>query len=338
MRAIRVLEPNVMEVKEVPAPVMNEGEVRIRIERAGICGSDMAIIQGQNPFAKYPVIPGHEFSGRIAETGKSSSFRVGDIVTARPVLTCGKCKACLRGDQNHCAQLKVLGVHQEGGYAEEIVLPEEVVKKVPAGMDVELAALAEPTAVAVHCNRRGHIAAGKSVAVIGAGVIGNLIFQVARAKGAERILAIDRVQQRLPLALETGADWAINSAEVDPVQFTREKIGEGFDIVFDLVGIEATMEQSIQMTRPGGSIVMIAIPHHKMVTFNYQDVFRKELELIGTRLYNDADFNEAIQLIAAGSINGARIITHRLPLDEGIRAIEIMRTQPDVAFKVMLES
>ena len=111
MKAIRVLEPNVMEIQEVASPVRRAGEVRIRIERAGICGSDMAIIQGQNPFAKYPVTPGHEFSGRVAEADAGSKFQVRRPGDRAPILTCGQCDACLAGEQNHCAKLKVLGVH-----------------------------------------------------------------------------------------------------------------------------------------------------------------------------------------------------------------------------------
>jgi L-gulonate 5-dehydrogenase len=338
MKAIRVLQPNVMEIQEVASPVRRAGEVRISIERAGICGSDMAIIQGQNPFAKYPVTPGHEFAGRVAEADAGSKFRAGDLVTALPILTCGQCDACRAGEQNHCAQLKVLGVHTEGAYAEEIVVPEILVKKLPAGLSVDMAGLAEPTAVAYHVYRRGRAKPGDNIAVIGAGVIGNLIFQVGKAKGANRVLAVDRVEQRLPLALETGADWAINSAQVDPVAFTREHVGEGFDVVFELVGIEPVVEQAIQMTRPGGVVVLIAIPHHKMMSFNYQEVFRKELELVGTRLYNDRDFEAAIALLAAGKIAADKIVTHRLPLAEGLEAIKLVREQPDIAFKVMLQA
>ncbi len=338
MKAIRVLQPNVLELQEVASPIRQAGEVRIQIERAGICGSDMAIIQGLNPFAKYPVTPGHEFAGRVAEADADSKFKKGDLVTALPILTCGHCAGCEAHDENHCTSLKVLGVHVEGAYAEEIVVPENLVKKLPSGMSTDMAALAEPTAVAYHVNRRGRVKPGDNVAVIGAGVIGNLIFEVARAKGADRVLAIDRVEQRLPLALDTGADWAINSADVDPVAFTREHVDEGFDVVFDLVGIEPVVEQAIQMTRPGGTVVLVAIPHHKMLSFNYQEVFRKELEMVGTRLYNDADFEEAIALLAAGKIAADKIVTHRLPLGDGLEAIKLVREQPDVAFKVMLQA
>jgi L-gulonate 5-dehydrogenase len=338
MKVVRVLEPNVMQIQDAPSPERHAGEVRVHVERVGICGSDLAAIQGQNPFIKYPLIPGHEFSGRIVETEPGSSLHVNDLVSVRPVLSCGTCRACLAGDQNHCAQLRVLGVHVDGAYAEEITVPEYVIKKVPASIDAEMAAMVEPTAVAVHINRRARMSPGKDIAVIGAGVIGNLILQVGKAKGANKVLAVDRVEKRLPLAEATGADWAINSATVDPIAFTREHVGEGFDIVYDLVGIEPVIEQAIQMTRAGGTVVLIAIPHHKMVSFNYQEVFRKELELIGTRLHNDADFDETIQLLAAGKIDTKSLITHRMPLTQGLEAVELVRTQPDVAFKVILET
>ena len=337
MKAIRVLKPDLLELQDIPEPHRHKGEVRIRIERVGICGSDMGIIRGLNPFVRYPITPGHEFSGRVMETDPDSDFTKGELVAVRPILTCGSCEGCLAQEQNHCMHLKVLGVHQDGAYAEQIALPKEVVKKVPEGMSAEQAALIEPTAVAVHINRRAQMASGKKVAVIGAGVIGNLVFQVSKAKGTDRILAIDRVEQRLPLAQEVGADWAINSAEIDPITFAREHVGDGFDIVFDLVGTEATAEQAIQMAKPGGTVVLIAVPHTQWFSFNYQEVFRKELALVGSRLYDDRDFQEAISLLSSGQVQAERLVTHRLPLSQGIEAIELVRKQPDIAFKVMLE-
>ena len=338
MKAVRVLEPNVVEVQDIPSPERHPGEVRIRIERAGICGSDLAIIQGKNPFAKYPVTPGHEFSGRIVKTDPNSKFKEGELVTARPVLTCGQCRACLSGNHNHCPNLKVLGVHLDGAYAEEIVIPEEVVKKVPDGLSADVASMAEPTAVAYHINRRARLVPGQNVAVIGAGVIGNLIFQVGKAQGADKVLATDIVEERLPLAVELGADWAINSKQVDPIAFTRQEVGEGFDVVFDLVGTEGVVEQAIQMTRPGGIVVLIAIPHHEKLSFNYKEVFRKELELVGTRVYNDRDFEDTLDLLASGKINAERLISHWIPLNQGLEAIELVQTQPATAFKVLLET
>jgi L-gulonate 5-dehydrogenase len=338
MKAVRVLEPNVIEIQDIPAPKRHPGEVRIRVGYAGICGSDMAIIQGKNPFAKYPVTPGHELSGRIAEADPDSEFKEGDPVTARTVLTCGKCKACVTGHHNHCANLRVLGVHMDGGYAEEVVIPEEVVKRLPDGLGLDVASLAEPAAVAYHINRRARLEPGQDMAVIGAGVIGNLIFQVGKALGANKVLAMDIVEPRLPLALELGADWAINSKQIDPIAFTQKHVGEGFDVVFDLVGTEGVVEQAIQMARPGGVVVLIAIPHHEQLSFNYREVFRKELELVGTRLYNDADFEATLDLLAAGKVNAARLISHRMPLEQGLEAIELVQTHPDTAFKVLLQA
>lgn len=337
MKAVRVLEPNVVEVQDIPSPERRAGEVRIRIERAGICGSDLAIIHGHNPFAKYPVTPGHEFSGRVAEADRASKLKEGDLVTARPVVTCGKCRACLAGNHNHCPELRVLGVHLDGAYAEEIVVPEGIVKRVPAALNADVASMAEPTAVAYHINRRARLAPGQNAVVIGAGVIGNLIFQVSKAQGAGQVIATDIVEERLPLALETGADWAINSKLVDPVTFAREKFGEGPDIVFDLVGTEGVVEQAIQMTRAGGVIVLIAIPHQQTLAINYRDVFRKELELVGTRVYNDADFVAALDLLATGKINAQRLISHHVALNQGVEAIHLVESQPATAFKVLLQ-
>jgi 2-desacetyl-2-hydroxyethyl bacteriochlorophyllide A dehydrogenase len=338
MKAMRILEPRVLAVQEVPTAPRRAGEVRIRIERVGICGSDLGIINGY-AFSTYPLTPGHEFAGRVVESDPDSQFHPGDLVTALPILTCGHCLGCRAEQANHCVDLKVLGVHCDGAYAEEIVLPETIVKQA-YGLTAEQAAMVEPTAVAVHINRRADVLPGQTVVVIGAGVIGSLIFQVARIRGASKIVAIDRVEQRLELARLLGADWAVNSATTDPVAFVREHLGAGVDVVFDLVTIRDTVEQSIQMARPGGAVTLIAAPHgnvDRAFPINYQEVFRKELRLIGTRLYNDDDFDEALRLVGNGQLRAERLITHRFPLDESPQAVDLLRTQPDVAFKVMLE-
>ncbi len=337
MRALRVLEPNVLKVAEVPAPARRQGEVRVRIEYAGVCGSDMAIIDGSYPYSSYPLTPGHEFCGRIVEADRGSAYRVGELVTALPVLTCGECAGCLAGEQNHCVSLSIIGVHRDGAYAEEIVVPESLLVKIPADIAPDVAAMIEPTSVATHINRRAGVGPGQAVAVIGAGVIGNLIFQVSKSRGAGRVLAIDRVAQRLELAREMGADWAINSAEVDPAAFAKEHVKAGFDVVFDLVGKEATVEQAIQMVRPGGTVVLIAVPHGTgKFAFNYGDSFRKEVALVFSRLYDSRDFGESVRLLAERRVDVEPLVSHRMKLDEGAEAIELLRNHPDSAFKILL--
>ena len=339
MRAFRVLEPDVMAIEEVPALSRQEGEVRIRVEYAGVCGSDMAIIDGSYPYSPYPLTPGHEFSGRVVEADPDSAYHTGDLVTALPVLTCGECAGCLAGEQNHCVSLSILGVNRDGAYAEEMVIPESLLIPIPDNMTAELAALIEPTAVAVHINRRAGVSQGHNVAVIGSGVIGNLVFQVSKAKGAGKVMAIDRVNQRLDLAGQLGADWAINSAEVDPVQFTQEHLKAGFDVVFDLVGKEPVVEQAIQMVRRGGTLALIAVPHGTgRFAFNYGDSFRKEISLVFSRLYDSRDFQEAIELLSTGKIDAERLVSHRMTLSQGIDAIELLRSQPEIAFKILLRT
>lgn len=338
MRALRVVEPNVIELQDIPEPPHRTGEVRVKVEYAGVCGSDMAIIDGSYPFSPYPLTPGHEFSGRVVESDRGSMFSEGELVTALPILTCGECAGCCADEQNHCVSLSILGVQVDGAYAEEIVVPEGVLVKVPEGMTSELAALVEPVSVAVHINRRAAVGPGQNVAVIGAGVIGNLVLQVSRARGAERVLAIDRVEERLQLARELGADWSVNGAEVDPVAFTRENLDAGFDVVFDLVGKEATVEQAIHMTRPGGIVGLIAVPHGtRPFRINYAEAFRKELSLVFSRMYDKRDFEETLCLLSAGEVDPERLVTHRLSLDQGAEAIDLLRARPDSTFKILLQ-
>jgi 2-desacetyl-2-hydroxyethyl bacteriochlorophyllide A dehydrogenase len=318
MKALRVVEPNVVELQEISEPPRRRGEVRVAVEYAGVCGSDMAIIDGSYPFSEYPLTPGHEFSGRVVEAERGSGVSEGELVTALPILTCGECAGCRAGEQNHCVSLAILGVQRDGAYAEEVVVPEGILVKVPDAMTPESVALVEPVAVAVHINRRAAVRPGQSVAVIGAGVIGNLVFQVSRAR-------------------ELGADWTVNSADVDPVEFTREHLETGFDVVFDLVGREATVEQAIHMTRPGGTVGLIAVPHGTQAFgINYADAFRRELSLVFSRMYDERDFDEAFCLLSAGDVEPERLVTHRVNLDQGPDAIELLRARPESTFKILL--
>lgn len=339
MRALRILEPNVLAVQEVADVPRRAGEVRIRVAYAGVCGSDMAIIDGSYPFSRYPLTPGHEFVGHVLEADPASTYRQGDVVTALPVLTCGECAGCRAGEQNHCVSLSILGVHRDGACAEELIVPEQLLFSIPDNLTLELAALVEPTAVAVHINRRAGVRSGQRIAVIGTGVIGTLLLQVSKAWGASRVLAVDRVAQRLELVAALGADWTLNAAEADPVAFAREHTDGGFDVVFDLVGREPVVEQAIRMARPGGTVLLIAVPHGSQpFAFNYADAFRKELALVFSRLYDSRDFVEALRLLSTGAVDPRPLITHRVPLDQGPQAIELLRTRPDTTLKVLLQT
>jgi 2-desacetyl-2-hydroxyethyl bacteriochlorophyllide A dehydrogenase len=218
--------------------------------------------------------------------------------------------------------------------AEELVVPAELIYPCPDGLSADQAAIVEPTAVAVHACRRAGLNAGMSLAVIGSGVIGMLAIQVARAWGSSPIFAIDRISERLRLAKKLGADAVLDNRQDDVLSTGRELCLDGFDVVMDMVGREATLEDAIALARRGGTIVPVALPHGS-VDFDFEPLYRKELSIVGSRLYN-GDFEQALELIASGVVDVTSIITHHFPLEEASGAFTKLMDHPDEAIKVIV--
>ncbi|HET7009681.1 MAG TPA: zinc-binding dehydrogenase [Anaerolineales bacterium] len=334
VKAVRVNSPHSVQVVDVEPRKPGRGEIRLKVEAVGVCGSDVALLAGKHPYATYPVIPGHELSGKVIGVAGNGGLAVGQRVTVRPLLTCGVCRACRDGRLNHCPEVRVLGVHVDGGMAEEVIVPESTVFPVPDGMDAEEAAMVEPTAVAVHVAHRAGIVRGSTVAIFGTGVIGLLALQVAKAAGARAVLCIDRVRERLSLAGELGASRVVDSRNEDIAAAAAELCPDGFDVVLEMVGAETTMAQALDLARRGGAVVMVALPHGS-ASFDFEMLYRKELTLAATRLYA-GDFAEAISLIAAGQVAVQPLITHRFRLSEGAQAMSLPGENPAEAIKVMI--
>lgn len=334
VQTVQVLQPGEVEIVQRERRALGEGEARLQIEAIGICGSDVALLAGRHPYAVYPVTPGHEIGGRLVEVGPGVELAIGQRFAVRPLLTCGACRACREGRVNHCPEVRVLGVHLDGGMAEEFVVPQGALYPVPEGVSGEWAALAEPVAVAVHVCHRAEIGQGSRVAILGSGVIGLLALQVARACGAEAVLAVDRVPERLALAKKLGADQVVDNRHEDVVEAGYQLCPDGFDVVLEMVGVEATLHSALQLARHGGSIVMVALPHGE-IALDFEPVYRKELSLVATRLYA-ADFAKAIPLLASGQVKVDPIISHRFGLEEAAKALALPGEHPGEAIKVMV--
>ncbi|HSB89982.1 MAG TPA: zinc-binding dehydrogenase [Anaerolineales bacterium] len=334
VRAAWVRGPGIVEIVEREPRALADGEVRLRVEAVGVCGSDVALMAGRHPYAVYPVTPGHELGARVLEGGREAPLAAGQRVTVRPLVTCGQCRACREGRLNHCPDVRVLGVHLDGGMADEIIVPASTVFTVPDDMPAERAAMVEPTAVAVHLANRAGIGRGTTLAIIGTGVIGLLALQVARAWGARAILAVDRVPERLALAEQLGAHRVVDNRTQDAAREGNDMCPDGFDVVLDLVGTSATLASAQELARRGGTLVLVALPH-RPVTFDFEPLYRKELTLCGTRLYA-GDFADAIPLVASGRVAVDALITHRFPLDQAARALSLAGEAPAEAIKVIV--
>lgn len=338
MKRMTLIEPEKIIAEEVPQPQAKPDELLLKIKYVGICGSDVHAYFGKHPFISTPVSLGHEFIGEVLEVGSEvKGFAVGDHVTAMPQLYCGHCELCAEGRYNICESLSVIGCQSEGAACEFFALKAELAKKIPAGLDLRSAALIEPIAVGVHALRRVDSIAGKNVVVLGAGTIGNVCAQAAAALGAKNVLITDLSEERLALARRCGLRHAVNTGERDLEEAMAECFdGAKADIFFECVGVAATVNQAIRLSKKGRDIVVLGV-FEEMATVDMGLVQDKELRLIGSLMYTEADYDTTIELLAAGKVDARPLITAVFPFAEYERAFTLAadRSQPNL--KILVE-
>ncbi len=337
MKAALLYGPYDIRVENVSMPSVSKNEVLVRVKVAGICGTDLHSYRGKHPFLKPPRILGHEFSGEIFEVGDEvKEFKENEKVIVEPIIPCGKCDMCNLGMYNVCRNLKVLGVHVDGAFAEYVKVPEERLYRLPESLSYEEGALIEPLAVAVHVVRRGGVKIGDEVAILGAGPIGLLIAQVSKCAGASRVFITDILDYRLELAEKLGVDITINAMKEDPVKrILEETNGKGVDIAIEAAGAPSTPAQALKMTKPLGRVVIVGFFETSEIKVNLLDIVAKELHIVGSRLYRN-DFDTAINLLSKGKINVTSLISHKLPLEEIKRAFEMLDKKVNNPVKVLL--
>ncbi len=338
MKALVYQGPWTMTLEDVPVPEVGPGQVRIAVKKVGICGSDVHGFIGKTGRRIPPMIMGHEFGGVINAVGAGvTRFGVGDEVIASPIQFCGHCANCRRGLTNICVNRHVLGVDLPGAYAEQIAVDESMVYAKPAGLAWELAALAEPLAVALHAVNLTPFDLMETVAIVGAGTIGLLTLMAAKLKGAGTVVITDKSRHRLEMARKLGADRAISVDEEDPVAVVKEMTGGlGADAVIEAVGFAATVQQALALTRTGGAVTWIG-NSAQLIELNMQEVVTRELAVHGSYAFNTGEFARSIQAIADGRIDVAPLIERSAPLAEGPQIIHDLAAGELELVKVMLE-
>lgn len=312
MKALRLMGPNDLKLMDVELPPLPAGWCKIRVLRTAVCASDISSIAGALPFTKYPITPGHEFSGVVAEVNGCSRVKPGMFVTANPIFTCGECEPCKKGELNHCTKCEVLGVvSHDGAYAEEVMVPEHMVFELPDTITPEEGSLVEPTVVALTALKRACVKEGSTLAVFGAGNIGLPIISIAKAWGAKRILAVDTVPARLEIAKKMGADEAVTT---DYLSANIEKYQDQFTSIIDSVGIAPIVELAVKLMAYGGHIDIYGVPKGSYVV-PVQACFVKDGTISTSRLYG-YDMTEAIDIVAKKYVNFDAMITQRMSLAE----------------------
>jgi threonine dehydrogenase-like Zn-dependent dehydrogenase len=308
MRAAIMDAPFKMRVDSWETPKPGPGEVLVSVGAAGICAGDIYFYLGKNPYAVYPQICGHEIAGIVTEVGADvTGLEVGTAVVVEPFIGCGHCYPCRIGKSNCCTKLQIIGVHRPGGYAEYLTAPASHIHRVPDGLSLSFASFAEPVAIGVQACRRGAVAAGEYVLILGCGPIGLALVEVAKAKGA-RVVATDIVEDRLKTAAQLGAETVVGGEGL--VQTILEQThGEGAPVVIEATGNPKAMQQTVDLVAAGGRIVIVGLVKQGVgVTLPGLDFTRKEMTIVGSRASVNC-FPESLELLASGVITYPQVAT-----------------------------
>ena len=331
MKAIQYLGANKLEVTNVPMPEAPEGWALIKVSHSGICGTDLNIYGGGHPRAKAPLIMGHEFSGILEYD--TDTMKKGDRVTIYPLISCGKCAPCQSGNSHVCNTLGLYGIDKDGGMADYAIVPQENLVKLPDGISMEMGALIEPIAVAVHTLRDTGFIPGDNALVFGAGTIGLCVALTLRLFGAREVIVVESDDSRLKLAKELGFE-TVNPIESDIVSFTASKTNRnGFDHVYDCAGAAPVAMSLLDVVKVRGQIVIVA-SYKKPAELPLFKGMVKEASIHFVRVYRKKDVEIAAEMAVKEPLFN-KIITHILPVEEAQKGFDLLLTKGTGAVKVM---
>lgn len=323
MLAARYLGPHRVKVETISLPEIGEDEALIEVEACGFCGSDINIIAGTHPRAIAPLTLGHELSGKVAQINSSTSpIKVGDKVTMFPLISCGRCHACTHGNPHVCRGLRLFGFDLDGGMAQYAKLPVSALMSLPAEMPARIGALIEPLAVAVHGVRRANLDGVQLAVVLGAGPIGLLTALVAQASGIPDVLISDVIHERRVLARSLGLN-AIEAGETLRQVVLEVSNDDGADVLFECAGHPTSAIEMSTLVRPRGVIVNLGV-FKKPVPVDMQTINFKELQILGSRVYERSDFEASIGLAMRLPLDP--IVTHAFSLQDVGVAFEKFRS------------
>lgn len=345
MKALLLSEYKHLHVTEMPTPSPGQGEVLVQVAACGVCGSDVHGYDGSSGRRVPPIVMGHEAAGTVADVGPGvTAFAAGDRVTFDSTVYCGHCEFCRRGEVNLCDNRQVVGVScgdysRAGAFAEYVTVPERILYRLPLGLSFPEAAMLEAVAVGLHAVGLAQVSKvepGSTALVIGAGMIGLLVMQAAKAACCSRIILADVDETRLRLGSDLGADEIVNTSHT-PLsnEIARLTGGRGMDIVFEAVGHAETVAVAIDCVRKGGTVVLVGniaarveIPLQKVVT--------RQVRLQGS-CASAGEYPEAIEMIASGKIKVRPLITAVAPLSDGPAWFERLHAREPNLMKVVLD-
>jgi threonine dehydrogenase-like Zn-dependent dehydrogenase len=335
MKAVHVSSPGHVELADLPRPEPAPGEALLRVRYAGVCGSDLQTFTGNQPFATYPRIPGHEFSAELVEiNGEAPGLEQGMLVTGNPYFNCGSCSPCRRGLVNCCESNETMGVHRDGAFCEYITLP---IERVYPGesLSAQQLAMIEPFSIGFHAATQARVAPGDRVLVLGAGAIGIFALLSAKLLGASVWIA-DILPSRLEIAQRMGADGTILLTEVEDLEATARELTDdnGFDVALEATGVPQSFLNAMAASMYGGRIALIGNGKRE-VSFNQSLIIKKELTILGSRNSLDA-FRPLIRHVAAGDVDIEGMHTATYPFPQTIDAMQDLLAHPENNVKVLI--
>jgi len=334
MKSVVIERPGELQLAQRADLQPAHGEVRVKVKFASICGSDVHIWHGHNPFAKYPRVIGHEFFGVIDAVGDTvDSRRIGERVAVDPVVSCGHCYPCSVGKPNVCSTLQVIGVHRDGGFSDYAVVPAANAYPLPDNIPDRLASLVEPFTIAANITAYLQPQPQDTALVYGAGPMGLTAIQVLKGVyGVKRVLVVDRLPERLQLAIENGADQAFNNADIP---LTAQLKGVQPTLIIDAACHPSIMAEAAALASPAARIGLLGFSGEPS-TITQQSLTSKELSLFTSRL-NSKRFPQVIGWMEQGLIQPEKLVTHYFPLHDIEQAMTLFEKDPRTCCKVILQ-
>jgi len=318
MKALVYIEPMKLEVRDIDTPQLGEGDVLVRVQACGVCGSDLHGFLGKSRKRVPPLVLGHEFSGDVIERGNSSKLDTGLSAAIYPLLCCGECRYCNSGHENLCPSRRVFGLDLHGALAELVAVPEECVFPLPYRMTHVEGTLVEPLANALHVVSRIPDVRGATGLIYGAGPIGLLTLFAAKEAGAARIAVVDRNSHRLRTAFDFGAELVIDASKQDPVEVVRDWTADrhGVDFSVDAVGSDLCRQSAAACTASGGTVACIGLDQ-EICSVDTRPFVVRELDIRGAYAYTRKEFATALEMLAA----------HRFPYQAFVTTANIVAGQ-----------
>lgn len=342
MKAITLTALKQMELVDVPEPAIeNDTDVLLKIEKVGVCGSDVHYHEtGRigSQIVEYPFIVGHECAATVKAIGSAvTRVNVGDEVVVDPAASCHNCEQCRQGRENTCDNLSFLGTPGQGNgcLCEYIIMPQESCYPTNQTITLDQAALCEPFAIGVYSVRQSNISDNSKIAILGSGPIGLSCMVAAQAEDVKEIYMTDKLDYRVRMVKNAGAVWAGNPEKENIVKAILEREPLGMDIVYECAGRQETLDEAVELLKPGGKLMLIGIPRIDRVSFSIDKLRRKELTLINVRRQNHCT-QAAIDLIASGKINVDFMITHRFKFQDTQAAFDMVGGYRDGVIKAMI--